>query len=63
MTKQEVQDLIGEENMDGFFQWMCGQTFGTDADGTYNYYTCDVNAFKAKLDSGYDRQQDPEAGD
>lgn len=63
MTKDEVKDLIGENNWDLFCQWMTGQTVGTYPDGSTDYYDCDVNAFKEKIESGYDRQQDPLAWD
>lgn len=63
MTEQEVKDTIGEEHWSEFCKWMGGQTVGMNLDGSINYYECDVDAFKQKLKSGYDRQQDPGAWD
>lgn len=59
MTKQEVLDKIGKENWKAFDKWMRGQTVGVNDDLTLDYYECDVNAFKHKLDTGFDRQEDP----
>jgi len=60
MRESEVKKLIGEENWADFGKWMRGQTVvGTYPDGELNYYSWDVAAFKQKLDTGYDRQENP----
>lgn len=63
MTTEEVKDFIGEENWKSFAEWMRGQSCGRYPDGSTDYYRCDVEAFKEKIESGYDRQQDPLAWD
>ncbi len=63
MKEQEVKDYIGEENWEDFCDWMCGQTMGINEDGSTDYYECDVEAFKHKLKTGYNRQSDPCAWD
>lgn len=63
MTEQEVKKEIGIENWETFLQWMRGQTVGgiPDDKGGYiaDYYEWDVKAFKTKLLTGYDRQNNP----
>jgi len=63
MTELEVKDYIGEENWDSFCEWMRGQTVGAKSKpgGGYeaDYYEWDVKAFKDKIDTGYDRQENP----
>ena len=63
MREGRVRELIGEENWKGFCEWMGGQTVGLYSDGGTNYYDCDVNAYLRKLQTGYDRQEDPFAWD
>jgi len=60
MTKQEVIDTIDIENWDGFIKWMAGQTCGIDKSGDIDYYDNDVAAYKRKLETGYDRQNNME---
>jgi hypothetical protein len=59
MNKKEIIKLIGKENWKDFSKWMGGQTVGRNPDGSINYYECDVKAYVAKLETGYDRQKDP----
>ena len=59
MTIEEVKKEIGEENWEAFLDWMQGQTVGCKADGTINYFECDVRDFKTKLLTGKDRQTNP----
>lgn len=63
MKAEEVKKEIGESNWDKFCEWMYGQTVGINEDGSFDYYACDVMAFKEKLLTGYDRQKDPKAWD
>lgn len=63
MRESEVKKLIGKDNWDKFIHWMRGQTVSGYEDGKINYYKHDVMAFKDKLDTGYDRQEDPEGWD
>jgi hypothetical protein len=63
MRENEVKHLIGEIHWPEFCVWMGGQTVGMYSDGETDYYAADVHAFKRKLDSGYDRQEDPLAWD
>ena len=57
MTESEVKKEIGEDNWDKFCDWMTGQTVGQYPNGETDFYDCDVEAFKEKLKSGYDRQK------
>jgi hypothetical protein len=59
MNEKEVKKEIGEDNWDAFLEWMRGQTVGMNEDGTTDFYECDVRAFKHKLTSGHDRQNNP----
>ena len=59
MRENEVKHLIGEIHWPEFCVWMRGQTCSTYPDGETNFYDSDVYAFKRKLDTGFDRQQDP----
>lgn len=63
MNEKEVKEYIGSKNWKAFFRWMGGQTCGVNKDGSTNYYQHDVEAFKTKLETGYDRQKDPMAWD
>lgn len=63
MTERKVKETIGTNNWQRFCEWMRGQTCGVYPDGTTNYYECDVDAFKRKITTGYDRQKDPMAWD
>jgi hypothetical protein len=63
MRERQVKQLIGEENWPAFCKWMYGQTVSAYEDGETDYYDWDVRAFRRKLDTGYDRQQDPLAWD
>jgi hypothetical protein len=63
MREKEIENLIGKENMPQFYSWMSGQTCGVYPDGDTDYYACDVEAFRTKLKTGYDRQDDPLAWD
>ena len=63
MRIKEVEKLIGKKNMKLFSEWMYGQTVSAYPNGEINYYEHDVMAFKTKLDTGYDRQDDPGAWD
>ena len=63
MREARVRFLIGDKNWDKFERWMRGQTFGRYPDGEADYYDCDVNAFRRKIQTGYDRQGDPIAWD
>jgi len=56
MRKAEIEKIIGKENWNEFWAWMRGQTCSTYPDGELDIYECDVEAFKKKLDTGYDRQ-------
>ena len=60
MTEQEVKKEIGEQNWEEFCKWMGCQTVRINTDGSTDFYKCDVEAFKRKLLSGYDRQKSPE---
>lgn len=57
MTQEEVKDYIGKENWKKFLKWIEHQTVGIYPDGSTDFYDEDVEAFKRKLDSGYDRQE------
>ena len=59
MTKKEVESLIGERNWGKFLKWMVGQTMGVSDDGSMDYYSNDVRAFKDVLDGKKDRQEGP----
>ncbi len=63
MRKDAIKKLIGREHWCQFIRWMCGQTVSRYEDGETDYYEHDVIAFKDKLDTGYDRQEDPKAWD
>lgn len=63
MTENEIKEYIGEENWEDFMEWMRGQTVSIYPNGETNFYEWDVEAFKTKLDSGYDRQNDAGAWD
>lgn len=63
MNEQSVKQLIGEENWEAFCEWISGQTVSVNQDGSINYYDWDVEAFKTKLDTNYDRQKDFQAFD
>jgi hypothetical protein len=56
MNEQQVKKFIGEENWEDFYDWMRGQTCGTNKDGSLDFYDHDVQAFKENIDTGYDRQ-------
>lgn len=59
MYAKEVLKIIGAKNWDKFSNWMMGQTMGMYPDGSWNYYSHDVKAFKAILDGKADRQKNP----
>ena len=63
MTEAEVKKFIGEKYWPTFGQWISGQTVGVNDDGTIDYYSSDVEAFKSKIEKHYDRQKDPEGWD
>ena len=63
MREEEVKKKIGKKNWGKFLKWMCGQTCSMYKDGSTNFYDCDVEAFVRKLETGYDRQNDPAAWD
>lgn len=63
MKKKDIIKKIGKDNWLAFCRWMCGQTCSTYPDGEINYYSHDVEAFIKKMNSGYDRQEDPLAWD
>lgn len=63
MRIEEVEKLIGKENIEAFLEWFYGQTLGLNEDGSINYYDWDVKAFIDKLKTGYDRQEDDKAWD
>jgi len=56
MNAQEVKDYIGKRNWNKFLKWMRGQTCSMNEDGSTNFYENDVDAFKTKLKTGFDRQ-------
>ncbi len=49
MISEEVEELIGKENMEKFHNWMYGQTVGLTEDGKLDYYKWDVDKFCYKL--------------
>ena len=59
MKAKEVEEKIGKENMWKFRVWMRCQTVGFK-EGEADYYSHDVDAFVAKLKTGYDRQKSAE---
>ena len=63
MTEKEVKDYIGAKNWESFVDWMGGQTVSRLPNGEINFYKNDVEAFKRKLETGYDRQKDPAGWD
>ena len=48
MTIQEVIKKIGKDKLDEFLQFMTGQTVGKNPDGTFDYYSQDVENFLRK---------------
>lgn len=58
MAEEEVKKEIGIEHWSEFIDWMRGQTCGLNEDGSIDYFKCDVEAFKTKLKTKYDRQKD-----
>jgi hypothetical protein len=63
MREAEVREYIGEKNWGAFIKWMGGQTVSSYPNGEIDYYDWDVEAFKTRLETGYDRQSDPLAWD
>jgi len=63
MREKEVKEFIGKANWPAFIFWMRGQTCGSYPNGEANFYKHDVDAFKTKLATGYDRQKEPLAWD
>jgi hypothetical protein len=50
MKREEVEKLIGKENMKFFDKFIHGQTTGVTAEGKPDYYEWDVSSFKRHLD-------------
>jgi hypothetical protein len=45
MTLQEVIKKIGKDRIEEFLQFMTGQTVGENPDGSFDYYSQDVENF------------------
>ena len=52
MNKEEVIAKIGEQNWVAFAKFMRGQTVEMGPDGKINYFSCDVDNFLHKLETG-----------
>ena len=55
MTEAEVMDRIGEENWDKFLEFMVGQTVGSNEDGSFDFFECDVENFEWKMSAGEEK--------
>lgn len=45
MNAKEVKKLVGTKGWAEFSKWMRGQTVGVNKDGSYDYYSYDVERF------------------
>lgn len=63
MREKQVRETIGDKNWNKFIEWMQGQTCSAYPNGETNYYEHDVQAFIDKMQTGYDRQNNPLAWD
>ena len=45
MNVNEVISKIGEHKLQLFYDFMYGKTIGINPDGSYDFYSCDVEDF------------------
>ena len=52
MTTEEAKKVVGAENWTKFIEWMSGQTYGINDDGSTNWYSYDVERFAEAIKRG-----------